>query len=132
MASTLDIIHRHQQLYQNSCPAMAVELVLKIERQVGGGYRKLQDNYREPGVGYAPFRDRPIRNLYFTQRSFDPPYRGLLLLLQNEWKENRTPIIGLLDHVTGDTGWIHEGVVIARESDDFVVVSKNRAQTVWA
>jgi hypothetical protein len=60
MRSKRRIIESHQQLYQNSCPSMAVELVLKLHNQVSGGYRKIQDCYKNKNVGYGPFRDRWI------------------------------------------------------------------------
>jgi hypothetical protein len=134
MASFTDIVDRHQQLYPNSCPSMAVELVLKLHGMAGGGYRKIQDSYQNANIGYGPFRNRRIRQLYFYERGFEPPFFGLGPLLETELNGGRFPIISLWsgEERKGDVRYIsfHEWVVIRQVGLDFHAVSKHFRRTI--
>lgn len=135
MDSKLRIIESHQQLYENSCPSMAVELVLKLHNQVPGSYRKIQDSYKNKNVGYGPFRNRWIRRLWFYEQGFDSPFAGLSNLLEKELSSARFPIMSLYSGEEIRNGkryiFFHEWVVVQRSGNDFRATSKHFRQTIW-
>jgi len=130
----LRVIGSHQQLYALSCSSACIELVLKLHCQVSGSYRKIQDSYKNKNIGYGPFRGRWIRNLFFYERSFLPPFTGLEILLSSEVRAGRFPIMSLWsgETIQGNTRFIlyHEWIVVDQVGHDFRIVSKNLRQTL--
>jgi hypothetical protein len=126
------IVDACSQYYDFSCAASCVEMVLKLENQCALTYRVLQDAQQNTKSGFEPFRGRRMFDLLFDETGFEGAFPGLFSLLNSELSAERLPIITLVSQVDHAHRLIllHEYVVVAKDQDDFVALSKGGCGTL--
>lgn len=117
---------KHTQKFECSCPASAVEMVLKFHGLVPEGFYDIQDAYQTADVGFLPFANKTIHRLKFTEHNDQPPFNKLRETIAAESAAGRCVVVS----TRNPDGNFHIWLTTEAIENDFRAVSKSFEQSI--
>lgn len=110
-----NVLNAHRQIYENSCVASSVEMVLKLEGFMNAGSTEIQTQYGNTAISGDYFDGKTYRkgNQYikFHKKAF-PDLKSTFELIDHELRNERCVILPLVTEIAQNHRTYHNHVIL--------------------